>query len=871
MNDAVRSPVSAIAWEFRQRHRLALIVLAVYGAGLALFWMFVLGPHRPVRLFPPNGLAATVVVPFSTMFMYLLAVFSFGLDGDVAARTSIYPTRMFTLPVTTSALAGWPMLLGGTAVASLWLCAALLFRLGWGQDLPLIWPALMGAVFLAWTQVLSWSAYPIPGLRIIAAVLWLASLDAAVIFAVEYKVTEPQLVAMLLPQLPLAYFAARFVVGRARQGLVPDWSGVFGSVGQFARLRWPRTERFRSPERAQLWFEWRQEGWILPLSVFMVLPFELGFLYICRNEPPVMTFEALLFVLLTPPFLAGFAGAIAGGSGRQGSDSGGATFAATRPLTSAALVAAKFRMAMWSTLLTWLLVFVSLEVALTHSGSWPRVGGWIGETIDVAGRPHAAALSFLIIAGLLASTWKQLVQSLYIRLAGRDWLVRASVVMRLSMLVVLFPLLDSFFRKEGVFAFVWDDWPWILAALVVVKMTAVNWVLPRLHRSRLVSESTLVTGAVSWVVLVLSLYGLLVWLISTPPLVPRYGPILLAILAVPLARISAAPLALGWSRHGGAFSNSQDKETRSENKTLGVIRVLIGVPAAIMVFEAASFDVSSRNSGTIVSSGEEREYLLYVPRSYDPAKPAPLVISMHGGALWPSAQRDISQWNALADRQGFIVVYPGAIARGPRAWHMNPGPIAKNVQFISDLIDALKAGYNIDSTRVYADGLSNGGGMAFVLSCTLPDKIAAVGLVASAQLLPFEWCKGERAVPMIAFHGTADRAALYHGGKSWAVPTPLPDIPTFTARWALRNRCDPSPIESAAAADVTRIEYRACADNATVVLYTVKDGGHSWPSGGPMPQWIAGSTTHSIDATSLMWAFYREHPLRGAQAAAPPR
>ena len=527
---------------------------------------------------------------------------------------------------------------------------------------------------------------------------------------------------------------------------------------------------------------------------------------------------------------------------------------------------------MWSTLLTWLLVFVSLEVALKHSGSWPRVGGWIGETIDVAGRPHAAALSFLIIAGLLASTWKQLVQSLYIRLAGRDWLVRTSVVMRLSMLVVLFPLLDSFLRKEGVFELVWDDWPWILAALVVVKMTAANWVLPRLHRSRLVSESTLVTGAASWVVLVLSLYGLLVWLISTPPLVPRYGPILVAILAVPLARISAAPLALGWSRHGGAFSNSQDKETRSENKTLGVIRVLIGVPAAIMVFEAASFDVSSRNNGTIMSSGEKREYLLYVPHTYDPAKPTPLVISMHGGAVWPSAQRDISQWNALADRQGFIVVYPGAIARGPRAWHMNPGPIAKNVQFISDLIDALKADYNIDSTRVYADGLSNGGGMAFVLSCNLSDRIAAVGLVASAQFLPFEWCKNERAVPMIAFHGTADRAALYHGGKSWAVPTPLPDIPTFTASWARRNRCNHTATESAAAADVTRIEYEGCADDASVVLYTVKEGGHSWPGRGPpVPQWLMGSTTHSIDATSLMWTFYREHPLRGAQTVAPPR
>ena len=73
------------------------------------------------------------------------------------------------------------------------------------------------------------------------------------------------------------------------------------------------------------------------------------------------------------------------------------------------------------------------------------------------------------------------------------------------------------------------------------------------------------------------------------------------------------------------------------------------------------------------------------------------------------------------------------------------------------LIDALQARYNIDPRRVYADGLSNGGGMAFVLSCTLSDRIAAVGLVGSAQLLPWEWCQDERPVPMVNFHGTADR------------------------------------------------------------------------------------------------------------------
>jgi polyhydroxybutyrate depolymerase len=283
----------------------------------------------------------------------------------------------------------------------------------------------------------------------------------------------------------------------------------------------------------------------------------------------------------------------------------------------------------------------------------------------------------------------------------------------------------------------------------------------------------------------------------------------------------------------------------------------------LVLVEAVSFEVRNRPNGTLVSSGEEREYLLHVPRSYDPRKPTPLVISMHGGAGWPAMQKETSRWNTLSESQGLIVVYPSGISgRGPRAWRMNPSGLARDVRFISDLIDTLQAAYNIDGARVYADGLSNGGGMAFVLSCTLSDRIAAVGMVASAQLLPFDWCKDQRAVPMIAFHGTADRTVPYHGGKSWVTPGAFPDMPTWAADWARRNRCGTEPVESPVAADVTRLEYTHCADDAEVVLYTLDGGGHSWPGGGPLPEWLVGPTSHSVDATSLMWAFFREHRLR---------
>jgi polyhydroxybutyrate depolymerase len=298
-------------------------------------------------------------------------------------------------------------------------------------------------------------------------------------------------------------------------------------------------------------------------------------------------------------------------------------------------------------------------------------------------------------------------------------------------------------------------------------------------------------------------------------------------------------------------------------RVLGTVLVLISLPGVLALTEAVSFHVQNRNNGTIVSSGLEREYLLHVPASYDRKRPTPLVISMHGAGLWPAAQMETSQWNEVADRQGFIVVYPAGVqGAGPRIWHVDQGPgLMRDVRFISALIDTLEAAYNIDPTRIYANGLSNGGGMAFVLSCTMSDRIAAVGMVAAAQLLPWSWCTDRRPVPMIAFHGTADRAVPYDGGTSWVAPDAFPNVLTWTRNWARRNRCAPNPGDSALAEDVTRRAYVNCADDAAVVLYTIQGGGHTWPGGKPLPEWFVGPTSSSINATSLMWEFFREHPL----------
>ncbi|TMA25845.1 MAG: hypothetical protein E6J88_09410 [Deltaproteobacteria bacterium] len=157
---------------------------------------------------------------------------------------------------------------------------------------------------------------------------------------------------------------------------------------------------------------------------------------------------------------------------------------------------------------------------------------------------------------------------------------------------------------------------------------------------------------------------------------------------------------LGATVRGAAGAGVESASVR----VLGTVLVLIGLPVALALTEAISFYVSNRNNGTIL----DREYLLHVPASYDPTKPTPLVISMHAAGLWPAAQMEISRWNELADRQGFIVVYPsGAKSSGPRIFHVDKGPARmRDVRFISELIDKLEATYNIDPRRIYANGLS---------------------------------------------------------------------------------------------------------------------------------------------------------------------
>ena len=541
------SPAAAVAWEFRQRHRWGLTALTCYLVVLATIKLVVLARGLPITLDSPESFAFVVVVPLAATFTYFLAVFSFGLDGDLAARQSMYPARAFTQPVTTAALAGWPMLYGAAAMMILWLAMRLLALWPSGIEVPLIWPALLAASLLAWTQALTWMPYPLPGLRIIVTVLWLGTIDAIAIIALNFNAPESLMLGILAPQIPLAYLVARFAVARARRGDVPDWRGAFAWLAQIARAPSIRREHFRSPARAQAWLEWRQYGLSLPAWVGILLPFELLLLWIDRDSAE-LAFAVLLFVLLTPPFMASFAATAVSKSGPDASGSYGVTpFIGTRPLTNAELVAAKLKMTIRSVSFAWALVLFAILLALGLSGSSAVVLDRWHRLSEIVGTPRAVVVVLLILAAFIASTWKQLVRSLYVGLSGRASLIKGSVFLVLGFFFVLGPFAE-WVIDSGRLGEVWSALPLIFAILVTLKMIAAVWIVVRLYHSRVVSDRTLVTGAALWTLAVLVLYCVLIWLFDTPH-IPDYVLLLVAIMAIPLARLSAAPLALAWNRH----------------------------------------------------------------------------------------------------------------------------------------------------------------------------------------------------------------------------------------------------------------------------------------------------------------------------------
>lgn len=266
--------------------------------------------------------------------------------------------------------------------------------------------------------------------------------------------------------------------------------------------------------------------------------------------------------------------------------------------------------------------------------------------------------------------------------------------------------------------------------------------------------------------------------------------------------------------------------------------------AAGSIAEPLEIDGPGTYEGEIVSGERLRRFVLHVPEGV--AVPAPLVMVFHGFTSNPDRVAELSGMSEVADREGFVVVYPAALGLLP-AWTVDvAGPENRDVAFARDLVDAV-AGL-IPIGDVYAAGMSNGGGMAGRLACDAADLVAGAAPVAAAHTS--ETCSPSRPVPVMAFHGTDDLIVPYRG----FAPFDLPPIEEWAAEWARRNGCRPEAVIEEVADDVELRSWPGC--SADVVLYTVDGGRHGWP-GSDRAFSVLDSTT-SIAASEIMWEFFRQ-------------
>jgi len=283
---------------------------------------------------------------------------------------------------------------------------------------------------------------------------------------------------------------------------------------------------------------------------------------------------------------------------------------------------------------------------------------------------------------------------------------------------------------------------------------------------------------------------------------------------------------------------------------------------------------------TIVVGGVAREYWLHRPVRGGGGK-MPLVIALHGGEGHPLRFAQQTGFNDVADRNGFIVVYPSA---GARQWNDGRSTTAgggDDVAFIRELIDHLVGTAGVDRARVYVTGTSNGGHMTLRLACELSDRIAAFAAVAGS--FPTDYmrrCSPKHPVSVMLIHGSEDRFVRWQGGEiprgrqlgAGGAVEPVPGTVKFLAG---HDGCRADPEveklpdrdpDDGTSVEVTR--YEDCRGGSEVVLVRIIGGGHAWPGARvTSSNRLTGRVSRELDGAAYVWNFFRGRSLADAGAA----
>lgn len=266
-------------------------------------------------------------------------------------------------------------------------------------------------------------------------------------------------------------------------------------------------------------------------------------------------------------------------------------------------------------------------------------------------------------------------------------------------------------------------------------------------------------------------------------------------------------------------------------------------------------------NGSFVHGGITRTYSFYVPASYVPGSPVPMVIGLHGLSSSGSNFAQYRDFRPIADTANFIVVNPdGSTLLGIRFWNYGSvmGSTVDDVGFIEALIDTISASYTINPQRIYCAGMSNGSFMSYYMACQSNRFAAIGGVTGSMSVDMYNSCNPQRPIPTIHIHGTDDSTNPYTGTSTMKA---IEDVSRF---WVDQNNCNITPVITSVA-DINTNDgstaehylYSGGINGHTVELFKVTGGGHTWP-GSPMP----GSTEVTcmdFDASIELWRFFSQY------------
>jgi polyhydroxybutyrate depolymerase len=268
---------------------------------------------------------------------------------------------------------------------------------------------------------------------------------------------------------------------------------------------------------------------------------------------------------------------------------------------------------------------------------------------------------------------------------------------------------------------------------------------------------------------------------------------------------------------------------------------------------------------SILVDSVQREFILYVPDSYNENTSVPLVFSFHGLGGNAQAQMDDHDFRPVADTAGFIVAHPlGEPIIGPaRGWNFGNDTLPDDVLFTSAMIDTIAADYNVNLDRVYACGMSFGGFFSIFLAGQLSDRVASVASVAGTVVntVPDSLITPERPISLLQIHGTDDINVAYNG-------SPISQSVQYVLdHFVAQNNCDSNPTTTSLpdtdpndGSTVEQIVY-ANGDEGTVVEHFRITGGlHTWPDENTNAQGV----NRDINGCEEIWKFFSRFDMNGA-------